>query len=42
MKGKDFRQLTDNEFKAALLATLKLKKEWIDSVDKRERELGLR
>ena len=41
MERKDFRQLSDNEFKAALLATLNLKKEWIASVEKREKELGL-
>ena len=42
MDEKDFRQLSDSEFKAALIATLNLKKEWMASVDKREKELGLR
>ena len=42
MEQKDFRQLSDNEFKAALLATLNLKKEWMASVEKREKELGFR
>ncbi len=41
MERKDFRQLSDNEFKAAMLATLNLKKEWMASVKKREKELGL-
>jgi hypothetical protein len=42
MEQKDFRQLSDYEFKAALLATLNLKKEWMASVENREKELGLR
>ncbi len=42
MDEKDFRQLSDSEFKAALIATLNLKKEWLASVDKREKELGIR
>ena len=42
MEKKDFRQFTDAEFKAALQATLNLKREWMSSVDKREKELGLR
>ena len=42
MDEKDFRQLSDSEFKAALIATLNLKKEWMASVDKREKELRIR
>ena len=42
MEQKDFKQYSDAEFKAALLATMNLKQEWIASVDKREKELGLR
>ena len=42
MDERDFRQLSDSEFKAALIATLNLKKEWMASVDKREKELGIR
>ncbi len=42
MEQKGFQQYSDVEFKAALLATLNLKQEWIASVDKREKELGLR
>lgn len=42
MEEKDFRQFSDSEFRSALLATLNLKKEWMESVDKREKELGLR
>lgn len=42
MDEKDFRQLSDSEFKAALIATLNLKKEWMASVEKREKELGIR
>ena len=41
MERKDFRQLSDKEYKAALLATLNLKKEWMASVKKREKKLGL-
>lgn len=42
MEQKNFSQFTDNEFRSALIATLNLKKEWMASVDKREKELGLR
>ena len=42
MEQKDFQQYSDAEFRAALLATMNLKQEWMASVDKRERELGLR
>ena len=42
MEKKDFRQFTDDEFKAALQATINLKREWMSTVDKREKELGLR
>ena len=42
MEQKDFNQYSDAEFRAALLATMNLKQEWMASVDKRERELGLR
>lgn len=42
MEQKDFHQYSDAEFRAALLATMNLKQEWMASVDKRERELGLR
>jgi hypothetical protein len=31
MDEKDSRQLSDSEFKAALIATLNLKKEWMAS-----------
>lgn len=41
MEKKNFDQYSDEEFKTALLATLNLKKEWMDSVYKREKELGL-
>ena len=41
MEQKDFQQYVDAEFRAALLATMNLKQEWIASVDKRERELGI-
>lgn len=40
MEKKDFRQLSDSEFRSALLATLNLKKEWMASVERREKELG--
>ena len=40
MEQKDFKQYSDAEFKAALLATMNLKQEWMSSVDKREKELG--
>ena len=42
MEQKGFNQYSDDEFKAALLATMNLKKEWMAAVDKREKELGLR
>lgn len=42
MEQKKFQQYSDAEFKAALLATMNLKHEWMASVDKREKELGLR
>ena len=38
---KDFRNYTDEEFRSAMILTLNLKKEWLDSVNKREKELGL-
>ena len=41
MEEKDFRKFSDTEFKEALIATLNLKKEWMDSVNRREKELGL-
>ena len=42
MEQKNFQQYSDAEFKAALLATMNLKQEWMASVDKRERELGIK
>ena len=42
MEKIDFSQFTDSEFRSALIATLNLKKEWMASVDKLEKELGLR
>jgi hypothetical protein len=42
MEAMDFKKYSDEEFKAALIATLNLKKEWMASVDKREKELGIR
>jgi len=42
MEQKNFQQYSDAEFKAALLATMNLKQEWMASVDKRERELGFK
>ena len=42
MEQKGFQQYSDAEFKEALIATLNLKHEWMASVDKREKELGLR
>lgn len=42
MEQKDFKKYSDEEFKSALLATLNLKKEWLASVERREKELGLR
>ena len=41
MEQKNFQQYSDEEFKAALLATLNLKHEWMASVDQREKELGI-
>ena len=41
MEQKNIKDFSDEEFKVALLATLNLKKEWMASVDRRERELGL-
>ena len=41
MEAIDFKKYSDAEFKEALLATLNLKKEWMTSVNKREKELGL-
>jgi hypothetical protein len=42
MEQKDFKKFSDEDFKNALLATLNLKKEWMASVERREKELGLR
>ncbi len=42
MEQKAFQQYSDAEFRDALIATMNLKKEWMASVDKREKELGLR
>ena len=42
MEQKKIKDYTDDEFRRALLATLNLKKEWMASVDRREKELGLR
>lgn len=42
MEQKGFQQYSDAEFKDALIATLNLKHEWMASVDKLEKELGLR
>lgn len=42
MERRDFRTYTDEEFRAALIATMNLKNEWMASVDRREAELGLR
>lgn len=41
MEVMDFKKYSDEEFKEALRATLNLKKEWIDSVAQREKELGI-
>jgi len=38
---KNFREYTDEEFKAALEATLNLKNKWLESIKQREKELGL-
>ena len=42
MEQMGFQNYSDEEFRAALLATMNLKQEWMASVDKREKELGLR
>lgn len=42
MEQMGFQNYSDEEFRAALLATMSLKQEWMASVDKREKELGLR
>ena len=42
MEQNRFQQYSDAEFREALLATMKLKQEWMVSVDKREKELGIR
>ena len=42
MEQKAFQQYSDAEFRDALIATMNLKQEWMASVDKREKELGLR
>ena len=41
METMDFKKYSDEEFKEALRATLNLKKEWMDSVAQREKELGI-
>jgi hypothetical protein len=41
MEKLDFNKYSDTEFKEALKATLNLKKEWMESVNRREKELGL-
>mgnify|MGYP003571526113 FL=1 len=41
MELMDFKKYSDEEFKEALRATLNLKKEWLASVAKREKELGI-
>ena len=42
MEQKNFQQYSDAEFTAALIATMNLKQEWMASVDKREKELGIK
>ena len=42
MEQNRFQQYSDAEFRDALIATMNLKHEWMASVDKREKELGLR
>lgn len=42
MEQNLFQHYSDAEFRDALIATMNLKKEWMASVDKREKELGLR
>ena len=41
MEKKNFKDYTDEEFKAAMEATLKLKDKWLESVRIHEKELGL-
>ena len=41
MEKTNFNKYSDAEFKDALRATLNLKKEWMESVSRREKELGL-
>lgn len=41
MEAMDFKKYSDEEFKEALVATLNLKKEWMASVTRREKELGI-
>ena len=41
MEVMDFKKYSDEEFKEALSATLNLKKEWMASVERREKELGI-
>lgn len=41
MEQQRFTQYSDEEFKAALVATMNLKKEWLAHVNQREKELGL-
>ena len=41
MEAINFKKYSDEEFKEALRATLNLKKEWMDSVAQREKELGI-
>ena len=42
MEQTGFQHYSDAEFRAALIATMNLKQEWMASVEKREKELGLR
>ena len=42
MEQNIFQHYSDAEFREALIATMNLKQEWMASVDKREKELGLR
>ena len=41
MEAMDFKKYSDEEFKEALVATLNLKKEWMASVTRREKEFGI-
>jgi len=41
MENVNFKNYSDSEFREALKATLNLKKEWMATVNKREKELGL-